>query len=306
LKKPSVTVIVGPTAIGKTDLAIKLAQTVGGEIISADSMQAYKRMEIMTQQPTTYQRRRIRHHLVRFLDPSREYSCALFARMARESVQKILKARKMPIVAGGSGLYIKALIDGLFPSRGKDAGLRKRLQETARRKGVHVLYGELEGLDPQAAGRIHPNDERRIIRALEICRLDRGTKTSLTAKTYGIARDFRVTIFGLTMKRELLYQRIDERVDEMFRQGIVAEVKKLNRRSMSATSRKALGVRQVGGFLDGEYDRGRACYLLKRDTRRFAKRQLTWFRPDRRVVWLDVEKLGEDEVVRRMAEALGS
>jgi len=296
-----VIVIVGPTAVGKSEFAIKLAKEIRGEIISADSMQAYKGMGIISQGPTTIQQRGIPHHLLSFLSPEKEYSAAMFARLAGNAIQGMIKRGKVPIIAGGSGLYVKALIDGIFPSRGKDLGLRKKLRRLARKKGSPFLHERLKKIDPPAAEKIHPNDLKKIIRALEIYEVEKKTKTSLKQKTRSLSDKYNVRLFGLTMERKRLYERINSRVDSMFRDGIIKEVKRLLRLKLSVTSRQALGIKELEGYLNKEYGLDRAKEVLKRGTRRFAKRQFTWFRADKRIRWIDITEEGEKEVVEEIA-----
>lgn len=285
-----VIVIVGPTAVGKSAFAARLAERIKGEIISADSMQAYKGMGIISQSPTRIEQRGIPHHLLNFLSPEKEYSAAMFARLAGNAMQDMIKRGKVPIVTGGSGLYVKALIDGIFPSRGKDPSLRKKLRRLACKKGSPFLHERLKEVDPPAAEKIHPNDLKRIIRALEIYKVEKKTKTSLKQKTKPLGDKYDVRLFGLTMERKRLYERIESRVDSMFRKGIVKEVKRLLRLKLSMTSRQALGIKELEGYLNKEYSLDRAKKDLKRGTRRFAKRQFTWFRADKRIAWIDAER----------------
>ena len=285
-----VTFIVGPTAAGKTSFAIKLAKKIKGEIISADSMQAYKGMDILSQAPTGAQRKSAPHHLVSFLDPRKEYSAAMFSDLARKKIQGIIRKGKLPVVVGGSGLYVKALADGIFPSGGKDENLRKRLKCLADKNGALFIYSKLKKIDPAAARKIHPNDQKRVIRALEIYEIEKRTKTSLKKKTSGIKDEYEIDILGITADRKKLYKRINERVEFMFRKGLVREVKRLLRHKLSITARQALGIKQVEGYLKGAYGLDQAKDMLKRDTRRFAKKQFTWFRPDKRIKWLDIER----------------
>ncbi|MFH1594067.1 MAG: tRNA (adenosine(37)-N6)-dimethylallyltransferase MiaA [Candidatus Omnitrophota bacterium] len=306
MSEDKVIFIIGPTAVGKTGLAIKLAKKIKGEIISADSMQAYGGMGIVSQKPTRPELRQVKHHLVDFIDPGGEYSAAIFSKMAKEKIKDIIKRRKVPIVVGGSGLYIKALIDGIFPSRGKDALFRQSLEISAREKGLHFLYDRLNKADPLSAKKIHPNDKKRIIRALEIFEVDKKTKTSLRGLTEGIADKYVIKIFGLNTDRTRLYKMIEERVDRMFKRGIVKEVKGLSCRRLGLTAGHALGVKQVMAFLDKNCSIDEARNALKRDTRRFAKRQLTWFRADKRIVWLDIGELGMDRTIEEILRSLSN
>jgi len=302
--KKRIVFIVGPTAAGKTELSIKLAKEINGEIISADSMQAYKGMDIMSQAPSGAEQKKVKHHLITFLSAKKEYSAASFCGMAEKIIRDILKRGKTPVVTGGSGLYVKALIDGIFPSKGKNPALRKKLRLEVSEKGALSLHKKLEKIDPISARKIHPNDLKRVIRALEIHELEKKTKSDLKKETMGIKEKYDIDMFGLTAGREKLYRRINGRVDSMFRAGLVREVKKLTKSKMSVTSRQALGFKQVSGYLSGDYSLEKAKETLKRDTRRLAKRQLTWFRPDRRITWLDLSRVGKARAVRIMVNTI--
>jgi len=295
--KKKVIVIVGPTASGKTNLAVNLAKKINGEIISADSMQAYKGMDIISQSPTPLERSRAKHHLISFLDPRKEYSAVMFSKKADKTIADIVRRKKTPIVVGGSGLYVKALIDGVFPSKGKDEAFRERLRSEAKKNGNDFLHARLREIDPVSAGKIHPNDVKKIIRALEIYETHKKTKSHLQKKTKGIKDKYDVRMFGITMERKILYEKINARVDEMFKRGLVAEAKRLLTHAGGATSSLALGVKEARGFLEGSYGIGEAAEALKKNTRRFAKRQLTWFRADRRIKWIDINKTSLTESV---------
>lgn len=302
--KKKVIFIVGPTAVGKTNLAIRLASKIKGEIISADSMQAYKGMSIISQQPTPSDQEKIRHYLINFLNPSDEYSAAKFAGESKKIINRIIKKGKVPIVTGGSGLYIKSLIDGIFPSHGKDELLRKKLYSLAEKEGPIVLHKKLEKIDPESAKKIHPNDLKKIIRALEIHSLEKKTKTDLKKSTKGIKDLFNVKLFGITRDRKELYERINRRVDSMFEAGLLKEIQALLKRKLSITSSQALGIRQIKGYIDKMYDISNASELLKRDTRRFAKRQFTWFRADKRTKWFDIGKIAKEKLVSIMEKEI--
>lgn len=305
MDKKKVIFIVGSTAIGKTALAIKLADKIKGEIISADSMQAYRGMDVLSQKPTKIQRRRVPHHLVGFLNPRNEYSAAEFSKKAKKTIKTITKKGRIPIVVGGSGLYVRALIDGIFPSKGKSEKIRRKLETLAEKNGPQALHKKLKKIDSASARKIHPHDLKRIIRALEIYEIENKTKTSLQKKAKGIKAKYDVMIFGLTMERDKLYERINKRVDLMFRKGVVREVKNFLGQDLSITSRQALGIRQIEGYLSKLYGIDRAKDLLKRDTRRFAKRQLTWFRPDKGITWLDIDKMDEAEAIGAIVQTAG-
>src|SRR3989338_1026965 len=293
--------IVGPTAVGKTALAIKLARAIGGEIISCDSMQVYRGMKILSQAPSLSERRAVTHHLVGALSPGREYSAAIFRQKANRLIKSIIRRKKIPIVVGGSGLYVKALVDGLFPTPAADAAFRKRMQNFVSRHGSERLHEKLSGIDPCAAAKIHQNDARRIIRALEIYDSTGRTMTEMKDRTRGLAGEYDIKTFGITKSRDGIYSDINRRVERMFGSGALDEVKRLRRRMpLSKTAKAALGFKEIAGYLDGEYDLNTAKELLKRNTRRFAKRQFTWFKADKRIRWLDLDRMRETDILRKM------
>ena len=281
--------LVGPTASGKTKLSIKLAKKLNAEIISCDSMCVYRGMDILTSKPTLADRKEIKHHLIDIIPPVREFSVAEYRRMALEKIEDILKREKTPLFVGGSGLYVKAVIDGLFPSAEKDLKFRKKQEALAKKYGKGYLFRKLQKIDPDRADKIHPNDLRRIIRALEIYHTEKKKPSELKINTQPLKYDFK--IFGIELDRNELYKNIDTRVEEMFKKGIAGEVRKLSKKKLSMTAGKALGYGEVLGYLKGRYSLEEARELLKKNTRHFAKRQLTWFRPDKRIAWLPLNNL---------------
>jgi len=286
IDKSAIIFIVGPTATGKTALALKLARKIGAEIISCDSMQVYKEMDILSQAPKPAQMKKVRYHLVRSLSPTKEYSAGAFIKKAASLIEDIIRRKKVPIIAGGTGLYAKGLVDGLFPSPKADLSFRNKMYDYASRYGNARLHKKLEKIDPRSARAIHPNNVRRVVRALEICHSTGRTMTELKNGTKGIADKYRIKIFALMAPRETIYSNINARVDDMFAAGVIDEVKKLSKSKLSKTARAALGYREIVGFLKNEHSLDRAKELMKRNTRRFAKRQLTWFRADRRIKWI--------------------
>jgi len=285
-KKDKVIFIVGPTAVGKSQMAYELAKKINGEIISCDSMQIYRHMDIMSQAPPKKWRKSIPHYLIGVLGPHKEYSAAKFRTDAEKLIKNIIKRKKTPLIVGGSGLYIKALLNGLFPSPGKDLILRKKLEKEAKIKGSKHLHIRLKKIDPKSTAEIHPNDLRRIIRALELYYLTGLSKSEHKKRTRGIAGKYNIEIIGINMPREKLYKTINNRVDKMFRQSLISEIQKLSKKKLSVTARASLGYKEVLGYLNGEYSLGEAKELLKKNTRRLAKKQLTWFRADKRIKWL--------------------
>ena len=284
--KPVVIFILGPTGAGKSDFAARLAAGIKGEIISCDSMQVYKGMAVISQQPGPKLRSAVRHHLIGALSPSREWSAAGFVKRAEAIAKDIVKRKKVPIVVGGTGLYARAFIKGLFPSPGKDEGLRRRLRGEAGRKGGSALYKRLRKIDPAYASRIHPNDLRRVIRAIEVYELTGRPISQQHKQARGIESRYRTLVFVLTRPRAELYKRIDERVEKMFKDGVVEEVKRLKKKRVSRTARAALGYKEINEYLNGRCSIEEAKELLKKNTRRYAKRQLTWFRREKDTTWL--------------------
>lgn len=280
--------LVGPTASGKTDISIKLSRELNAEIISCDSMCVYKGMDILTSKPTREDRKKVKHHLIDIIPPDTEFSVAEYRRMALEKIEDIIKRGKTPLFVGGSGLYVKAVVDGLFPSAEKDMRFRKRQEALAEKYGKNYLYKKLKKIDLGRAGKIHPNDLRRIIRALEIYYTEKKRPSDLKINTEPLKYSFK--IFGLDIRRDKLYKNIDDRVEEMFKKGIVKEVKDLSKQKLSMTAKKALGYNEVLGYLKGKYSLEESKELLKKNTHHFAKKQLTWFRSDKRIEWIEAEQ----------------
>lgn len=288
--------IVGPTATGKTETAIALAGSIGAEIVSCDSMVVYQEAGIVTSKPSREMLARVKHHFVDIISVTQEYSVFDYYQNATLAIQELILQKKPVIVCGGSGLYARALLDGIFAGAGKDESIRAQLTERIAKEGNASVYRELQAIDPVAAEKISINDTKRIVRALEVY-YSSGEKISEKRKeTKGIYGAYPVQIFGLTCDRACLYERINARVDSMIEAGAVEEVKKLLQLPLSLTASKIIGVKEIGGFIKGEYDIERAREDMKRKTRQFAKRQVTWFKPDKRIVWLDVEGRNSNEL----------
>ena len=303
--------LVGPTAVGKTAVGMELARRLGGEIISADSMQVYRGLDILSAKPGLSQRREISHHLIDILDPRERCDVSLYCRLAKEAIKAVLSRGRVPVVVGGSGMYVRALIDGIFEGPGRNVAVRARLEEESRGLGIASLYERLKGVDPGAAESIHPNDKQRIIRALEVFEcagkplstLQREwRKGSVASGGAGIffSRNLnsRVVLLGLERKREDLHRRIDDRVEQMFADGAVEEVRRLMEKAveMKATIRQSLGLKEIRGCLEGRCTIEEAKSALKKNTRALAKRQFTWFRGDPRITWLELAR-AEDAAV---------
>lgn len=304
-----VAAIVGPTGVGKTAVAIELVSALGGEIVSADSMAVYVGMDIGTAKPTADEQSRARFHLIDVADPAKPFSVGEFERLTNEAIQDIVRRGLPAFVVGGSGLYVRAAIDGLSELTPPDVPeFRRRLVAQAAKHGKESVHRRLVAADPVSAARIHPNNLKRVIRALEIYEA-----TGIPASVI-FERDANRTprwpdarVFGLTMSRQALYGRIDERVDQMIQAGLVEEVAGLLERGVSPDlpSMQGLGYKEIAGYLRGDYSLTEAVSLLKKNTRRFAKRQYTWFRADARVRWIDVEGMSVAEVSRTIQGELG-
>lgn len=285
--KPKIIFIIGPTAAGKSGLAVELAKKINGEIVSCDSMAVYKGMDIISSKPSKALQRQIPHHLIDIMPPSKEYNAAKFVRDAERAIKAILKKKKTPLVCGGSGLYVDSLFYGVFKEPKGDKKLRAKLEKEAKKFGNAHLYARLKELDKDAAEKIHPNNLRRIIRALEVCLISKDKFSRIKQNRHGLLDKYDARIFAVNLSRDKLYARIEARVDKMFAQGLVKEVKGLLKKKLSRTARQALGIKEVEGYLKEEYDLEKAKYLLKRNSRHFAKRQLTWFRRNKYIHWLD-------------------
>lgn len=284
--------MVGPTAVGKTRLSLEVARRLGGEIISGDSMQVYRGMDIGTAKPAPEERRGIPHHLIDILDPGEPFSVADFQRRVFDLLPRVVSRRRLPMLVGGTGLYLKAVVDQYDFGEGRaDWELRERLGEEARQRGTQVLHQRLGKVDPAAAERIHPHDLKRIIRALEVYYSSGRPISRQGTRPPGKRIPLDPWIIGLDRERGELYRRIQDRVDKMIQEGLVQEVKGLLDKGYSPRlpAFQALGYRQLISFLQGEVTLEEARGLIKRDTRRFAKRQLTLFRRDPRIQWFNLD-----------------
>lgn len=300
-------IIVGPTASGKSVLGIKLAKALKGEIISGDSMQVYKYMDIGTAKVPPDEREGVPHHLIDILEPFEKYSVALFQKEAKRLITDINHKGNVPIIVGGTGLYIRSIIDPYdFSDFSFDLNYRIELEEIASQKGGEYLYKELEKIDSVASSKIHPNDLRRIIRALEVYKHTGKPISYYWERGREKPSQYSFLYYGLNMDRNLLYQRINERVDQMMARGLVDEVKKLLKMGFrESTAMQALGYKEIVWYLDGKISLDEAIYLIKRDTRRFAKRQLTWFRRDRRIKWFDSGKNSLEKITEEIIYEAG-
>ena len=301
---PDVLFLVGPTAVGKTAWSLELAANTGGEIVSADSRQIYRYMDIGTAKPTLAERAAIPHHFIDICNPGDYYSAGDFGRAGRACVADLLARGRTPIVVGGSGFYIRALVDGLFAPAVSDAAVKEKWRQTIRERGQEEVFATLRRVDPQTAERLHVNDTQRIVRALEVYELT-GEPISCFRHGQEQAADFTPLFIGLDRDRTQLYARIEERVDAMLAMGLVEEVQRLQAYGWGPhlNALRTVGYEEVFRFFSGELTLPAMTALIKQNSRNYAKRQLTWFRKDRRISWLDAATHSVDEVVAVMKQA---
>ncbi len=287
--RPALLVICGPTAVGKTGLAIKLADAFNGEIISADSRQVYRLMDIGTAKPTIEEQSQAKHHLIDVAWPDQEFHAAHFLTHAELALADILKRNKRPFLVGGTGLYIKALTEGLLTAPSADQEIRQRLNLRAESEGRDVLHAELAKVDPVSASRLHPNDLIRIVRALEVYEQSGKTLSAMQDEHAFSRRSYRTIKLCLNLDRDLLYQRINQRAEVMFEQGLLAEAESLLSAGYDPTLKtlRTIGYKQAFALLRGEMTHDEALDSLKQSTRRYAKQQLTWLRKDKSMIWLE-------------------
>ena len=296
--KTPLLIIAGPTATGKSASAVELALRMGGEVISADSMQVYRGMDIGSAKVTGEEMRGVPHHLIDCVDPDETWNVVRFKEQASLAVRDIADRGKLPIVCGGTGFYIQALLYDIdFTQMEENAPLRKRLSDMAAEKGPEAVHALLAQRDPASAAAIHPGNVKRVIRALEFIEESGRSIAVHNAEQREKQSAYRSVFFVLTMDRAKLYERIDRRVDIMMQQGLLEEVTRLRDMGIArdSTAMQGIGYKQIYGFLEGEYDLEEAVRLIKRDTRHFAKRQLTWFRREKEVLWVDTDRFANRE-----------
>ncbi|MBC5708865.1 tRNA (adenosine(37)-N6)-dimethylallyltransferase MiaA [Hungatella hominis] len=306
MMKPLI-ILTGPTAVGKTALSVRLAKAVGGEIISADSMQVYRHMDIGSAKVTREEMDGVPHYLIDILEPAGEFNVAVFKKMASEAVQEIYAHGHLPIVAGGTGFYIQALLYDIdFTEQGEERDIREELERLGEERGAVFLHDMLAEIDPEAAMEIHANNRKRVIRAIEFYR-QTGERISEHNKRERQKRSpYDFLYYVLTDDRKMLYERIDQRVDAMIEAGLVGEVEKLMEMGCTKdmVSMQGLGYKEILDYLQGNSSLDEAVTILKRDTRHFAKRQITWFKRERDVRWLNLEDFGRDreKVLEKMLQ----
>ncbi|HYT55089.1 MAG TPA: tRNA (adenosine(37)-N6)-dimethylallyltransferase MiaA [Verrucomicrobiae bacterium] len=290
--RPKIVIILGATAVGKSAVGLRLAETVNGEIVNADSQQVYRHMDIGTGKPSKADRERVRHHLIDIVAPNEEFNAALFRRLASDSIGQIHARQRNVIVCGGTGLYLRALTHGLFEGPGQDPAVRHALEQEIANSGLAVLYERLEKIDPTVGATIHRNDRQRIIRALEVYQVT-GRPLSEWQKEHGFQEEpFDILKIGLLRERAELYDLINLRSERMIKDGFLEEVRGLVARGFDLTLKplRSVGYRQMGQVLRGLQSLEDALEEMKRETRHLAKRQLTWFRRDEEIQWYHPEK----------------
>ncbi len=281
--------LVGPTASGKSEIALTLARRINAEIISCDSMYIYKGMDIGTAKPSVQDRKTIPHHLIDIVSPRSNFSVHQYRRRAIAAMNVILKKKKNVLFVGGTGLYVKALLDGISQQPGPVLRIRQKLWQEVRQKGAYPLYQKLKRIDPECARRIHPNDAKRIIRALEVWQVSKRKLSDWENDTEGLDASFyTIRLLGLTWPRELLYRRVENRVDTMIHNGWLREVKRLKHKGLSKTARAAIGYRELLEFLAGKRTMDSAVNEIKLRTRHLVKKQMTWFRREERLKWIEI------------------
>ncbi len=289
MEKPKIIVICGPTASGKTALSIQLAKTINGEIVSADSMQIYEDMDIGTAKPTYQEMDGIKHYLIGNISPNVRYSVANFKKDALKAIEEILQKGKVPIIVGGTGLYVDSLVQGIeYDDIEIDLNYREKLEQIVKQTGLEELYQKAVEIDPIAMEKISSNDKKRIFRVLEIYHSTGKTKTLQEIESREKENPYEYIVFAINMEREKLYERINRRVDIMLENGLVDEVKKLiNKYEELPTAIQGLGYKEVVSYLKGEITYEEMVEKIKQETRRYAKRQLTWFRRNKKIIWIN-------------------
>lgn len=286
--KPRVLAVVGPTASGKTWLGVQLAKLYGGEVISADSMQIYKGMDIASAKPSEEEKEGIPHHLMDFLNMDVPFSAADYVKLAKEKIEEVLSRGKLPVIVGGTGLYVDSLLENVkFSEGGSDEAYREELMAFARENGAEALHARLAETDPEAAAAIHPNNIIRVVRALEVCHVTGRRFSELKAESRTEESPYNSLILGLNYEdRAVLYRRIDLRVEEMVKNGLIEEARELWERGGMRTSANAIGYKELIPYFTGEMPLEECVAKIQQETRRYAKRQLTWFRKNDRIKWI--------------------
>ncbi|MFQ6083612.1 MAG: tRNA (adenosine(37)-N6)-dimethylallyltransferase MiaA [Candidatus Aminicenantia bacterium] len=293
MAEPQLIIVLGPTCVGKSRISMEIAKKFSGEIINCDSMQVYQGFDIGTAKVTPSQRKEVRHHLLDIVNYKNQFTAADFVKFATQAIEDILARKKLPIIVGGTGLYLKALLEGLFPGPGRDEELREQLKKEACQKGLEFLVNKLKEIDPEYYQKIGKNDKIRIIRALEVYYLTKKPMSEHFQNTRSAINNFCKIKIGLILDRAELYQRINQRVEKMFSSGLITEVQELLKRGVEPQSPpfRALGYKYALEVVKGEMSEKTAISLTQKDTRRYAKRQITWFKKDKGIDWFSPYEL---------------
>lgn len=298
LREHKVLFIIGPTAVGKTEISLQIAKKIDCEIVSADSRQVYRYMNIGTAKPTPEEQKCVRHHFIDCRDPDQYFSAGEYGRKARARIKDIHQRGKYALVTGGAGFYIQALVDGLFAPGYSDISVKEKWRQAIHEQGREQVFETLKHIDPVTAGRLHPNDTQRIVRALEVYELTGNPISQYRAKTVEPA-EFTPLLYGLYRKRKHLYARIDQRVDQMLEQGLLEEVRSLKQRgyTLNMNALRTVGYQEVFHYLDDKISFKDMVEQIKTNSRRYAKRQLTWFRKDNRIQWMDLDQVSATKTI---------
>ena len=296
--KPPMIVLAGPTAVGKTELSLKLAEALNAEIVSADSMQVYRGMDIGTAKATEAERRRVPHHLIDVADPSEDFSIARYVELGRGAIRDILTRGRLPLIVGGTGFYIQALLKDLdFSEEKEEDTLRKKYQKLAETEGAKMLHRRLQAIDPASAAAIHPNNVKRVIRALEYFEKTGKPISSLNEAQTGQESPYRVLYFVLNLPRPKLYRRIEKRVDQMIEEGLLEETGRLLKKGIpsDSTAMQSIGYKELAEYLRGECNEEEAVQKIKLNSRHYAKRQITWFKREKEAIWIEKEDYSDED-----------
>ena len=307
MEKPLVIVVLGPTASGKTSLGIEIAEKFGGEIVSADSMQIYESMDIATAKPTTDELSRVKHHLIGFVPVGEKFSVAKYKQKAVDAIDDILSRGKLPVVVGGTGFYIDTLVKNTEFLDYEESDIREKLEAKCSENGIESLYEELKAIDPKTAQKLHLNDNKRIIRALEVYYSTGKTISEQDEASHLNESKYRWCLIGLkAQNRQYLYDRINLRVDKMLEEGLLEETERFFESKVSATAAQAIGYKELKPYIDSLVSLDEAVEKLKMESRRYAKRQLTWFRRNSDIHWLDIDTLTSKELIDKACEIINN
>ncbi len=299
MKKIKLVVIAGPTASGKTELGVEIAKTFNGEVVSADSMQIYKGMDIATAKPDAEEMQGIPHHLIDFLERDKSFSVADYVELASEKINDIHQRQKLPVIVGGTGLYISSLIDNIkFPDIKSDPDIRRRLEKEMEEKGCEEVFERLKKIDPETASELHPNNKVRVIRAIEVFEITGRKLSEFKAESKLIPSPYDAIILGLNYSdRQILYDRINKRVDMMVEKGLVEEAKEIFEKGEMKTAANAIGFKELIPYFENRSDLAECIDKIKQETRRYAKRQLTWFRRNAKIQWIMLDEFDNKEKI---------